>query len=247
MDTSKIGRFIAENRKKKNMTQQEVADLLEVSFKTISRWETGRHMPDLSMLIPLSEILEVSVHELLLGEYIEERDLKMKTEKSMETVVALSKQETRKRDVLYVVVLGLVTSMIVLLMGFAPLLMKGNTDNVTYAINETTKVSQNEVELAMDLACEHFEIMNNCELKALSYHENNYQNETLYWEALNKEHPNEKVIVLGSIFEVGKLGGPSYLEKGKTYMDYYYVVILFEGGKEGTVLYYGNRNVEDYS
>ena len=93
---NKIGRFIAENRKKKNMTQQDLANLLNVGSKTISRWETGKYMPDLSMLIPLSDEIGVSVHELLLGEYIEEKEITMKTKESMETIVTLSNKQKKK-------------------------------------------------------------------------------------------------------------------------------------------------------
>lgn len=68
MDTLKIGRFIARVRKEKNMTQEELANILGVTNKTVSRWENGNYMPDLSLLKPLSEALDVSLNELLSGE-----------------------------------------------------------------------------------------------------------------------------------------------------------------------------------
>ena len=68
MDTFKIGRFIARVRKEKNMTQEELANILGVTNKTVSRWENGNYMPDLSLLKPLSEALGVSLNELLSGE-----------------------------------------------------------------------------------------------------------------------------------------------------------------------------------
>ena len=68
MDTLKIGRFIANMRKEKKMTQEELARLLGVTNKTISRWENGNYMPDLSLLKPLSEALDISLNELLSGE-----------------------------------------------------------------------------------------------------------------------------------------------------------------------------------
>ena len=54
MDTLKIGKFIAKKRKEKNMTQEELARILGVTNKTVSRWENGNYMPDLSLLKPLS-------------------------------------------------------------------------------------------------------------------------------------------------------------------------------------------------
>ena len=68
MDTLKIGKFIALKRKEKNMTQEELARILGVTNKTVSRWENGNYMPDLSLLKPLSEALGVSLNELLSGE-----------------------------------------------------------------------------------------------------------------------------------------------------------------------------------
>ena len=58
MDTKKIGAFIAMNRKKKEYTQEQLAEKLGVTNKTISRWENGHYMPDLSLLEPLSKELD---------------------------------------------------------------------------------------------------------------------------------------------------------------------------------------------
>lgn len=76
MDQEKIGKFISKLRKEKNMTQEELAEKLGVSSKSISRWETGRNMPDLSLLKLLCEILGVSINELLSGERIKKNEFK---------------------------------------------------------------------------------------------------------------------------------------------------------------------------
>lgn len=67
MDQEKIGKFIAKCRKEQKMTQDELANYLGVSSKTISRWETGRTLPDYSLLKPLSNKLNISILELLNG------------------------------------------------------------------------------------------------------------------------------------------------------------------------------------
>ena len=72
MDTNATGNFIAERRKQKGLTQKELSERLHVSDKAVSRWETGKGFPDTSLLKPLSDILEVSVSELLSGKLIEE-------------------------------------------------------------------------------------------------------------------------------------------------------------------------------
>lgn len=84
MDNKIIGEFIKKQRTVKNLTQKHLAEKLGVTDKAISRWETGKGIPDVSLLIPLSNALEVSVHEILLGEKIEEEK---KIEKYEETIV----------------------------------------------------------------------------------------------------------------------------------------------------------------
>ena len=68
MDNIQIGRLIAELRKKQGLTQQQLADKLNLSNKTISKWESGSGSPDISNLPVLAEALEISVDELLNGE-----------------------------------------------------------------------------------------------------------------------------------------------------------------------------------
>ena len=81
MDANATGRFIAELRKQKGYTQKELAEKLMVTDKAISRWETGKGLPDTSLLKPLGDILCVSVSELLSGRIIEEADMKDQTDK----------------------------------------------------------------------------------------------------------------------------------------------------------------------
>ena len=76
MDKNATGRFIAELRKQKGFTQKELAEKLMVTDKAISRWETGKGLPDTSLLKPLGDVLGVSVTELLSGKRIEEVDMK---------------------------------------------------------------------------------------------------------------------------------------------------------------------------
>lgn len=85
MEQEKIGKFIAELRKKHTFTQLQLAEKLGVSDKTISRWETGKGMPEISILIPLCEILEVSIEELLLGEHLTEDNSKITDLQKKET------------------------------------------------------------------------------------------------------------------------------------------------------------------
>ena len=72
MDQEKIGRFICTIRKQQGMTQEQLGECLGVTNKTVSRWETGKYMPDIDKLQELSAILGISINELLAGEQIED-------------------------------------------------------------------------------------------------------------------------------------------------------------------------------
>ena len=67
MDAGKTGRFIAQKRKAMNMTQNELAKKLHITDKAVSKWERGLSFPDISILIPLAEILNIGLYDLLKG------------------------------------------------------------------------------------------------------------------------------------------------------------------------------------
>lgn len=103
MDQSKIGRFIGEVRKEKSYTQRQLADILGISDKTVSKWETGNGLPEVSLMLPLCEALQISVNELLSGERLSDADYKRKAE---ENIMDLMEEirENKKKVILSVVV-----------------------------------------------------------------------------------------------------------------------------------------------
>ena len=68
MDQEKIGAFLKELRKEKDLTQEQLAEKFHVAARTVSRWETGRNMPDLSLLVELADYYDVDIREILDGE-----------------------------------------------------------------------------------------------------------------------------------------------------------------------------------
>lgn len=87
MDQIKTGRFIALMRKEKGLTQKELADKLCISDKTVSKWETGRGMPEVSLMLPLCESLGINVNELLTGAKVPEERYKEKAEENMMNLI----------------------------------------------------------------------------------------------------------------------------------------------------------------
>ncbi len=93
MNQEKIGKFILDCRKKKNMTQSELAEKLGVSDRTIGNWENGRNMPDLSLFKPLCDELGITINELLSGESIKKEKYQEKFEENIINTIDYS---TRK-------------------------------------------------------------------------------------------------------------------------------------------------------
>lgn len=104
MDIKKIGKFIAVNRKAKGLTQEQLGEMLGVSNKTVSRWENGNYMPDLSLLEPLSSALGITLNELLAGEFIPQEDMAARTERNLVDTIGYTagklKHEHRKISLL---------------------------------------------------------------------------------------------------------------------------------------------------
>ena len=112
MDQIKIGKFITECRKKKNLTQAQLAEKLNITDRAISKWETGKTMPDSSIMLDLCDILEISVNELLCGEKI---DVEQKSEQLNELIFQMAKNEERyHKRFRYSAYLILATSLIAL-------------------------------------------------------------------------------------------------------------------------------------
>lgn len=107
MDQIKIGKFIADERKTKKYTQRELADKLGISDKTISKWERGNGFPEVSLLLPLCNELNITVNELLSGERLQEVDYKKKAEENMVNLVKEA-QESKKKIVMSALVATLV-------------------------------------------------------------------------------------------------------------------------------------------
>ncbi len=112
MDQIKIGKFIAERRKTKNLTQKQLAELLFISEKTVSKWECGKGIPDVSLMLPLCERLEITVNELLLGEHIEEKAYKQTAEENLLKLIEENKRKYKLFVLCAVLTVISVTSLI---------------------------------------------------------------------------------------------------------------------------------------
>ena len=105
MDQLKIGKFIAERRKTRGFTQARLAEMLSVTDRAVSKWETGRSLPDASIMLDLCAILGITVNDLLSGEIIMENYDKEMEKKIVELVK--QKEESDKRLLRTELILGI--------------------------------------------------------------------------------------------------------------------------------------------
>ncbi|MBQ6706832.1 MAG: helix-turn-helix transcriptional regulator [Clostridia bacterium] len=96
MDQVKIGRFIAECRKQQNLTQMQLAERLNITDRAVSKWETGRSMPDSAVMLDLCRILNITVNDLLSGEVVSVKEYNEKNEQLLIDMVK-SKEEADKQ------------------------------------------------------------------------------------------------------------------------------------------------------
>ena len=96
MNQEKIGKFIAKLRKQKKLTQEQLAEKLGITKNAVSKWERGLGLMDLSLLKPLSHILEVSVTEILNGERFTKEEIDSKSEETLIDTLDYSAKEIKK-------------------------------------------------------------------------------------------------------------------------------------------------------
>ncbi len=128
MDQIKTGRFISQERKSRNLTQKQLAEKLNISDKTISKWECGKGFPEISLILPLCDILQTSVNELLLGERVSEEEYRKKAE---ENILNLVKEKAESKKKIIISIINGFTGISVLLVC---ILLAGYLTNVSTAL-----------------------------------------------------------------------------------------------------------------
>ena len=125
MDIEKISNLIKTKRKEKGLTQEELAQKINVTEKAISRWETGRGTPDISLLVPLAEELDISVSELLKGKEDKKEDKNIK-----EIVNYIDVSKTKKNKLIIPIATILYTIILILYLWY--LKVEYNTGGTTH-------------------------------------------------------------------------------------------------------------------
>ena len=124
MDPMKTGIIISDARKKLKMTQKDLADKLYVSDKAVSKWERGLCFPDISVLIPLTEILNISLYDLLRGEKVNNKEV----EETIKNTINYSNNEIKRNKKKHIIISSIVISIIVLISIISLIFINKNKD-----------------------------------------------------------------------------------------------------------------------
>lgn len=126
MNLELIGKFIADARKRKNLTQEELAEKLGISDRAVSKWERGLNLPDASLMLELSNILGITVNELLSGKIIKDDEYMEKAEEKL-LEMAKKEEEQNKKMLIYENVIGFMSSVAFLILIFTASFFVENT------------------------------------------------------------------------------------------------------------------------
>lgn len=113
MDQIKIGRFISERRKNKGLTQMQLAEKLSITDRAVSKWETGKSLPDSSIMLELCDILNITVNDLLSGEVISVNNIDKEMENNLIEIIK-EKEKVDKNLLKLEAVIGILSTIIIL-------------------------------------------------------------------------------------------------------------------------------------
>jgi len=122
MELSKIGKFIAEQRKAQNITQEKLAEMLDVSDRAVSKWERGICLPSTIIMADLCKILNISINELFCGERIDMNTNEKQLERNLLSMTALKEQKDKELlglEIFIVVTVSLTMVVCILLAAYA--------------------------------------------------------------------------------------------------------------------------------
>ncbi len=214
MDLSKIGKLIKEKRKEKSLTQEELASKLSISDKAVSKWERGLSLPDISLLIPLSEILDISLYELLSGEKTKEE----KVDDTLKSTINYSNQvikRNKKRSLFIYLILGILC--LIMLLGLIILITgKNNEKNTILYLWENQDNKMNTIKKDMNEIAQLDESSNWIKLKDINIEDKEYLNQL-----------NNIVTDINECYKEYNRIGDKYQNKSKI-LDYYNKVKVSE-------------------
>ena len=143
MNQERIGKFIAECRKDKKLTQEDLANKLGVSINAVSKWERGICLMDMALLKPICEILDINVNELLSGEKIKNKDYSKNAEENFFNIFGLFKKYETKQKILSIIIIIIGISIILTLLFLGGYYYGKNIKLYNDKVHFNTKITPN--------------------------------------------------------------------------------------------------------
>ena len=151
MNQEKIGKFILKLRKEKKMTQQELANKLNVTDRAVSHWENGRSIPDVLLFKPICEIFDISVNELISGEKIsKDKLIKKSDENIINTLKESDNHKNKSKKVIVFLIVGIVILLITIFLGILNKYPKIDLFHFTIQQSDSEKPYKLEKQLTID-------------------------------------------------------------------------------------------------
>lgn len=158
MDQITTGRFIAERRKARGLTQRELADLLNISDKTVSKWERGGGLPEVSLMLPLCKELDISVNELLSGRKLSDSEYKQNAEDNILSLIQEERAKTKFQTIIAVIVVSItILSALTLIMISGHLEMKTLYRVLLIVLGFVIMLTGIGVAVALEITCGAYE------------------------------------------------------------------------------------------
>ncbi len=190
MNQEKIGKFIATCRKKQNLTQEQLAEKLGVTDKSVSRWENGKSMPDVSLFKSLCEVLNITINELLSGEKINSDLCNQKTDKNIQTTFNQKKKLKRIFKIIVIIFIVLFSIFV-----FHKLYPPGNISNYSSHFELDNKHSQTDIQGAIHTFTLYFQKnFRNSSLIQVYYY-NDYEKLEKKWQQSALENYNDILVL----------------------------------------------------
>lgn len=219
MNQIKIGSFLRDLRKEKGLTQEELAEHFNISARTVSRWETGSNMPELSILVEMSEFYEVGIKEIIDGE--RERTLDVKDSEIKDTLVKVvdySNEYSRKKvKKVWIIVFSLLLVLLAVILIVPTALFTdnkgGNTAEVKIDYGASSIYTKADMDEAIELIKTKFASWEGCELHSISYKSDECnRKENIEWlnSIGNRDTEYTQCIELLSDFYSSKTSGGSW-------------------------------------
>ncbi len=200
MNQERIGKFIAECRKEKKMTQVELAEKLGVTDRSVSKWENGRGMPDVSLFVNLCNILEITLNEFFAGEKINKKDIIDKTDQNLIVSIKETKKEKKKLKFVTISFIILIISSYFGLVARESLRPAGVTSNTILELKENSYHTTSEINSAVEIFKEYFaKAFKEQNLNKIIYEENYYDYELKWKEDLFNDYYD--VIILQTVIQ----------------------------------------------